>query len=196
MSQLIPGKVVDGVGPVKAPFIKVTTFDRKTMAASNGAANGEFGRVEGGTFMSVITGGADAGKVRPAFKQAATNSGAASAGPINVPDTSNAKVGDALWINGADSGETIASLVADTSVTASGNVTWNSGEIISAQGTGVALGINEYDVTSYQPAVDGTGAVVHTDKGVNLVQVGVVVESALTGTSTSLKADLVQIIYR
>lgn len=184
MSIVVPITPVSDVGVTKAPIRKVLHAERKTMAVSNGTTN--FGRVVAGTVMGQVTA---TGEVRPCARTAATAT--ATSATQTVADTSNFYVGDAIYIGGSDSGETVASITNATTLVLSGSVAVNDGDEISlGDGAQTAIGILSHDVTTWLPDVDGTGAAQHADQSCEVVTDGVVDESECTGLDSHLKGDL------
>lgn len=189
MSIVAPVTPVSDVGVTKAPIRKVEHSERKTMAKDNGTT--KFGKVVVGTVLGVITA---SGKVRPAARTASTATATAAA--QTVADSSNFYVGDAIYVAGVDSGETVASKSSSTNITASGSIAVTSGdEITAGDGSETAVGILAHDVTTWLPDVDGDGAAQHADQSCEVVYRGVVDESELTGIDSHLKGDLPGITF-
>lgn len=189
MSIVVPVTPVSDVGVTKAPIRKVLHAERKTMAVSNGTTN--FGRVVAGTVMGQVTA---TGKVRPCARTLSTAT--ATSATQTVADTSNFYVGDAVYKDGVDTGETVASINSATEFVLSGSLAVTSGDELSAgDGSETAIGILSHDVTTWLPDVDGTGAAQNADQSCEVVTDGVVDESECTGLDSHLKGDLSGITF-
>lgn len=195
--SLIGKRVVNQASEPPAFLILDLYSPAATMAADNGTTN--YGKVRAGTLM-----GKDGNdKVRPCARTTATNTEGGGATEIEVTDAKNFTVGDALIINGSDSGETVAAADPDSTpqtVTASGNVTWSSGQTIAGRtaagdSSDTPVGILMEDTTTWDSDVDGDGNAVHRDRSCNLLKIGAVEQANVTGDAAEQKSDLPSIIF-
>lgn len=180
MGNLFIKTTHDDVGPENAGVLARVVEDRFTMASDNGATDGEFGKVERLTLMQYVDTASDL-RVRPYAKTLANGAGAGSSTLI-VDDASNFYVGDAIFIAGTDSTETVQSIDKSTeTITLTGNATWSDNDEISISASNELLGVLLHDTTTYEGAVDSDGAVVHRDRRCMLLTIGVVNRTRVVG---------------
>lgn len=193
MSDLIRETIVSPSSSTEAgQFLKSKLSAHHLKPVTVGSGNGTtvYGRIAAGTIMMLTPGGTD---YRPCAKTLA-NGAVSSATTIVMDTTEGWFVGDAIFDDGVDTGETVASITNGTTLEASGAVTIADNSVLTTAATSPAVGILYHDVMTATD-LDDTGSVVSADRPGQLVLVGVVDESALTGDSTQAEADMSGILY-
>jgi hypothetical protein len=161
------------------------------MAADNGTT--KYDKVESGTIMGLL----DDGRVRPMGKTLADGAGGGSTAVITVDDPTGFFVGDAVFVDGSDTGETVDS-ISGSDITLTGNATWSDDSVIAvgdeagSASAASALGILVEDTATYDAVVDQDGDAIHTDRPCLVMIRGVVDESGLENSSipSAVKSDL------
>lgn len=181
--------VVDGAGPPPAFLIRKDYASAGTLAMWNGTTY--FFKVEAGTILGQIT---SSKEWRPCASSLAADTGAGATAVIELVDVTRFYVGDAIYIAGVDSGETVQSIdTATKKITGTGNMTWNTGDEISVgDGSQVAKGILESDTKTFRSDVDEDGAVVHQAQLIYPIRMGVVSTDGLEEqTGVTVEAHLI-----
>lgn len=186
---ITPQTLVSDKGPTKAPIIQVDFAERYTLEESNGTT--DFGEIQAGTIIGKITA---SGKVRPCAKTKADGAGAGSSS-LTVDDASNFYAGDAVYIAGSDSGETVSSKAGNV-LTLSGTATWSDDDEIGVgDGSDTALGVLDRDVATFHPEVDEDGEAQHFEQSCMVVQRGVIDEDEVTGDLSSCSSDMAGLTF-
>lgn len=189
-NELIQGTVIAGsTSTQRNPFLKSPESQARKLAGVMAHANSagtDFGVVREGTIM----GRDDDNSFRPCPRTLA-NGAVAAATTITVYSTANWRVGDPIFDDGADSGETVASITSATVMEASGAVTIADQSVL---GTGEAsdtpVGILRRGVNTFEDK-DAAGADILARQAITLIVGGAIVdESRLIGDAANNKALL------
>ena len=174
---------------MKSPYNQA---QKLTGVVESGNGTTAFKKIRSATLMSKLT---SSNRYRPCNKSLANGAGAATT-TVVVADTTNWYVGDAFFVNGVDSTETVDSITNSTTFELTGNATWADQDTLSSgDGTDTCAGILYRDVVTTKDFDANYDVIERREGGTIVVGNAIVRESSLIGDTTAAAADLASIIY-